>query len=776
MLREMLEARRGREALGILWTGLGVLLALSLASYSPFDPSWFVSSPSRTSNWIGPFGAHVAGFLFEWLGLAAWFLPVICLSLALHRLRQKGPPLRRSALLGLALVALSTALLLCLVVGRIEFRGAPLQAGGTVGHLAAFGLVSMVSDVGSLVVAGTALLLGLALCARSSLAESAGKAQQAVAHYSPKASLFARGLRAVGRGMAAPFRHWPFRRRRTERAGLLDEAKPERRPRPASPAAEEVPEPVSAEEQSPAAQPRVRPVRTPRPRQATLPVELPGPAQPKLPPTELLAPAPSRQPVDRQELVHLARQIEARCAEFDVAGQVTEIHPGPVVTTFEFRPDAGIKISRITGLADELALSLEAENVRIDRIPGRPTVGIEVPNRRRETIGLREIIESEVFSKSSDLLTIGLGKSQEGEVFCTSLAKMPHLLIAGSTGSGKSVGLNGIITSILFRARPDEVKFILIDPKMLELGLYQGLPHLLVQVVTDMKQAANALKWAVREMDRRYRLLASCNVRHLDAFNRLVETDPEGLGKAIAGIPRHGEGEVFEARRVPYLVIVVDELADLMMTTGAETEEAIARLAQKARAVGIHLVLATQRPSVDVLTGTIKANFPARIAYRVASKIDSRTILDASGGERLLGAGDMLFRPPGSARLLRIHGAYISEEEGLRMLAWLKGQAKAEYDKSVIEDPPEPAAEGEEGEDIGSNDPLYRQAVRLVISSGQGSTSFLQRRMRLGYSRAARIIDAMEQDGILGPPDGSRPRQILVDTSYLERMDQEDEE
>lgn len=775
MLRGLLEARRAKEVMGIIWTGLGVLLVLSLASYSPQDPSFFVSSPSRPANWIGPAGAQIAGFLFEWFGLAAWFLPVISFALALHRLRQGLQPLRRSALLGLVLVGLSTALLLCLLVGRIEFRGAPLQAGGAVGHIAAFGLVSMVSDVGSLVVAGTALLLGLALCARSSLAESAGQAQRTVQRLSPKAGLIRRGAGATGRALLFLVPRWPFRGRRTAAKENPAVVQSPTRTR-SSPQAEGIPAKVVErpdEEEQPSLQRSPRTVRT---RQAVLPVDLPGPAPAKLPPTELMTAPSERQPVDRQELVHLARQIEARCAEFDVEGQVTEIHPGPVVTTFEFRPNAGIKISRITGLADELALSLEAENVRIDRIPGRPTVGIEVPNRRRETIVLREIIESDAFRKSTELLTIGLGKTQEGEVFCTSLAKMPHLLIAGSTGSGKSVGLNGIITSILYRARPDEVKFILIDPKMLELGLYQGLPHLLVQVVTDMKQAANALKWAVREMDRRYRLLASCNVRHLDAFNRLVDTDLEGVEKAISTIPRHGEGEIFEAKRVPYLIIVVDELADLMMTTGPETEESIARLAQKARAVGIHLVLATQRPSVDVLTGTIKANFPARIAYRVSSKIDSRTILDASGGERLLGAGDMLFRPPGSARLLRIHGAFISEEEGLRILAWLKGQAKAEYDKSVIEDPPEPAQESEEGEEIGSNDPMYRQAVRLVISSGQGSTSFLQRRMRLGYSRAARIIDAMEQEGILGPPDGSRPRQILVDTSYLERMDQQDEE
>ncbi|RMG45246.1 MAG: DNA translocase FtsK, partial [Acidobacteria bacterium] len=489
----------------------------------------------------------------------------------------------------------------------------------------------------------------------------------------------------------------------------------------------------------------------------------------------LLSPPPPAEPVSRKELLAIARRIEERCAEFAVDGTVTEIHPGPVVTTFEFRPDAGIKLSRITALADDLALALKADSVRIDRIPGRPTVGIEVPNRERQLISFREIVESETFRRSPDLLTLGLGKTQSGEVFCTSLSKMPHLLIAGATGSGKSVGLNAIITSILYRARPDEVKFILIDPKMLELGLYEGIPHLLVPVVTDMALAANALKWAVREMERRYRLLASCNARHIDGFNRLVERDPAAVEKAIESIPRKGS-QKFEAKRLPKVVIVVDELADLMMTTRQDTEEAIARLAQKARAVGIHLVLATQRPSVDILTGTIKANFPARIAYRVFSKIDSRTILDGPGGERLLGAGDMLHRQPASARLIRIHGAYISGDESLRVVAWLKQQAKAEYDRSVLADPQEGAETGADEGGPGGQDPLYEKALRLVVASGQASTSFLQRRMRLGYSRAARIIDELEANGIIGPADGSRPREVLVGTDFLERLDQQSEE
>jgi len=643
------------------------------------------------------------------------------------------------------------------------------------------------------------LLVGLTLAARSSLADTAGDAGRAVRRAVPRGSGSAlrrgwsRLAGGLGRGLASAARTLRIRRRPRRPAVSSARASVELEPLelPAAKAPLEMPRsngtafdellelPEDADLEAPPPTDEPRRARAPKARahrseQARLPVDLP-PTQPKLPPHELLVTPPPQAPPDRQELLGIARHIERRCAEFQVEGQVTEFHPGPVVTTYEFRPSAGIKLAKITSLCDDLALALEADNVRIDRIPGRPTVGIEVPNRRRELIGLRALLEHESFRRPGDPLTIAFGRTQEGEVFVASLAKMPHLLVAGSTGSGKSVGLNTIVTSILYRARPDEVKFIMVDPKMLELGIYQGLPHLLVPVVTDMKLATNALKWGVREMERRYRLLASCNVRDLEGFNRHVEEEPDEVRRAIENIPRRGESDRFEVKKLPYIVVVVDELADLMMTSGHEAEESIARLAQKARAVGIHLVLATQRPSVDILTGTIKANFPARIGFRVASRIDSRTILDASGAERLLGQGDMLFRLPGSARLQRVHGAFVSEEEGLRIVRWLQGQAKAEYDKSVLEEAPEAAADGTGiGESFNPNDPVYKDAVRLVVQAGQASTSYLQRRMKLGYSRAARIIDQMEEDGIVGPPDGSKPRQVLVDTDYLERVDAEE--
>jgi S-DNA-T family DNA segregation ATPase FtsK/SpoIIIE len=481
----------------------------------------------------------------------------------------------------------------------------------------------------------------------------------------------------------------------------------------------------------------------------------------KLPPIDLLNPAPAESPVDERELIERARHITDKFREFSVDGQVVQIHPGPVVTVYEFKPEAGVKYSRILSLIDDLCLALKAESIRVDRIPGKSTVGIEVPNRVKETIFLRDVIGGTAWAASRSRLTLGLGKTLDGEPFVADLERMPHLLIAGSTGSGKSVGLNCMITSILYKATPEEVRFIFIDPKMLELGVYDDIPHLLVPVVTDMKKAAVSLKWAVREMETRYKTLATTGVRNIEQFNALVTREP-GRTKRNE---RTGAEEVLTP--IPYIVIVIDELADLMMVASVDVEESITRLAQMARAVGIHLVLATQRPSVDVITGIIKANFPARIAYRVSQKVDSRTILDTSGAETLLGHGDLLFLPPGSSRLLRVHGALVTEAETHAIVKFLKDQGKPAYNTSVLKEPEE-EREGFEAE----KDEMYEQAVRLVISSGQASISHLQRRLRLGYARAARIVDMMEDEGVIGPGDGAKPREVLVGSDFLERLDQ----
>jgi S-DNA-T family DNA segregation ATPase FtsK/SpoIIIE len=468
-----------------------------------------------------------------------------------------------------------------------------------------------------------------------------------------------------------------------------------------------------------------------------------------LPPLEFLNEAPPHSEQADAELLSLATKLAEKCKEFNVTGQIKHICPGPVVTTYEFKPDPGVKYSRVVSLVDDLCLALKAESIRIDRMPGKPHVGIEVPNPRREKIFLREVIESRAFRESASKLTIALGKTIDGLNYVADLAKMPHLLIAGTTGAGKSVGVNALIVSILYRARPDEVKFILIDPKRLELGLYENIPHLATPIITDPKLAARSLKWAVLEMEKRYRDLAGWGVRNIDGYN--TEIMRRNLVKEY-----DESGEPWKP--LPFIVIIIDELADLMMTSGREVEESITRLAQMARAVGIHLVLATQRPSVDVITGLIKANFPSRISFRVSSKVDSRTIIDTNGAEHLLGRGDMLFLPPGTSRLIRVHGAYIEEAEINRIVNHIKAQGPPAYDETITQS--EEEALGLESSN-GEHDELFEEALRICVEMKRASTSVLQRRLRIGYGRAAAILDIMEREGLIGQADGSRPRPVL---------------
>ena len=450
----------------------------------------------------------------------------------------------------------------------------------------------------------------------------------------------------------------------------------------------------------------------------------------------------SENEVELEHYYEVSKKLEDKLRDFGISGKVEGISPGPVVTTYEFAPAPGIKITRIMSLADDLAMGLKAESVRIvGSIPGKAALGIEIPNPQRDIVYIRDIVVSDIFKNSTSKLTLGLGKDVVGQPVVADLAKMPHLLIAGATGSGKSVGINSIICSILFKATPDEVRFLLIDPKRIELSGYEDIPHLLHPVVIDPKMANRALQWAVREMERRYMLLDEMRVKSFASYNKVAE------------------------KKLPLIVIVVDELADLMMVSSREVEESIARLAQMARAAGMHLILATQRPSVDVLTGLIKANFPTRLSFKVFSKVDSRTILDMSGAEHLLGDGDSLFLPPGKARMQRIHGTYISEKETERVIAFLKEQGTASYDESVLE-----AVEEENGDYNGINedeyDEKYDEAVALVCETGQASISMVQRRLRVGYNRAARMIEIMEREGIVGPSDGSKPREVLARKNY----------
>jgi S-DNA-T family DNA segregation ATPase FtsK/SpoIIIE len=487
----------------------------------------------------------------------------------------------------------------------------------------------------------------------------------------------------------------------------------------------------------------------------------------KLPPSSLLHRPDEQQAIDAGELKLLAQVLTGKYAEFDVHGQITQINPGPVVTTFEFKPEAGIKYSRITNLTEDLCLALKAESILIERMAGKSTVGIQVPNREREIIWLRENIESTEFIGSKSKLTLALGKDINGRIVTADLNGMPHLLIAGSTGAGKSVAINAMIMSILYKATPDQVRLILVDPKRLELGNYEGVPHLYTPIITEPKLAANALRNAVREMERRLKLLAEKGVRNIDQYNKLFdESDTPSL---------FGDGA--EERPLPYIVIIIDELADLMMLDSSNVEESITRLAQMARAVGIHLVLATQRPSVDVITGLIKANFPARMSFRVATKVDSRTILDANGAEALLGRGDMLYLPSGSARVHRLHAPYVTEKEIAAVVEFWRAQGLAEYEEKFLQAPKEERADSNSGAEDGedeetANDPLYEDAVKLVVEFGKASTSLLQRRLRIGYGRAAHLIDLMERDGIVGAADGPKPREVLKRPDWLSAVEE----
>jgi S-DNA-T family DNA segregation ATPase FtsK/SpoIIIE len=481
----------------------------------------------------------------------------------------------------------------------------------------------------------------------------------------------------------------------------------------------------------------------------------------KLPSSSLLYRSEEQAIVREEALREEARVLVEKCGEFGVDGQVVQINPGPVVTTFEFRPDAGVKYSRVTGLADDLCLAMAAESILIERMAGKSTVGIQVPNHDRETIWLRDVVECESFAQSKSRLAIALGKDINGRIVTADLASMPHVLIAGSTGSGKSVAINAMIMSVLFKSTPEQVRMILVDPKRVELGMYEGIPHLFTPIITEAKLAANALRNAVREMERRLKLLAANHVRNIDQFNKLFDHGSEYLFEDVNQEP------------LPYIIIIIDELADLMMLDRSNVEESITRLAQMARAVGIHLILATQRPSVDVITGLIKANVPTRMSFRLATKVDSRTIIDSNGAESLLGRGDMLYLPPGTSRLQRVHAPFVTEKEISAVTEFWRAQGEAEYVQGFLEGPKDEKGDPDEGGEPGSeaNDDLYDDAVRLVFEFGKASTSLLQRRLRIGYGRAAHLIDMMYNDGLVGPADGSKPRELLKSPEFFKEVD-----
>ncbi|HEY7216459.1 MAG TPA: DNA translocase FtsK 4TM domain-containing protein [Thermoanaerobaculia bacterium] len=805
--RPTLSPEKGSEILGLVLLAAGIFLVLSFGSHHPQDPSLLHSVPAEDAharNWIGAVGAQISAAAFGFFGLTCLLIPLFLLLAGWRRLRRRGARKVVGRGFGAMLLLAAVPALLQIGLGRIAWSDGSIAAGGAFGMLLAELLQSRLNLPGTLVVLGSAVVCGAALGVQSTLgdllaawrdrlrqlwqnwtlsrerrrerkekersrrrvitkhlqrvAEEKQQKQQKVAAEPHRPSLSAA---AISLGSPPPDRlDLPLRPARVtekrgetdfaiRRVGALDAAEDEDFPA--------MPAPLPAAAPAPA---RPRPQKD-LPFVATI---APG----TLPPVNLLQMGDHRGTLDEVELVRLGEAIRSRCAEFGVEGTVEAINPGPVITVYEFQPAPGVKVSQIVNLQDDLALALKAESVRIDRMAGRSTLGIEVPNRERSLIRLGSLLADERFRKSPSVLTMALGTDIHGQPYYADLATMPHLLVAGATGAGKSVGLQSMVTSILYKATRDEVQFIFIDPKRIELGVYADIPHLKCEVVVDPKKAANALRWAVAEMERRYRLLAEVHVRSIAYYNRAI-SDPE-TQKRLA-LSEGGEGlfTAADLKPLPYYVVVIDELADLMMVASSEVETSIARLAQMARAVGIHLIVATQRPSVDVLTGTIKANFPCRISFATASRHDSRTILDQVGSEKLLGRGDMLMMPPGSSRVMRLHGAYISEQETAALIRWLKKLGKPELDAEVLR-PPE--GEGGMAGDGGDNDDeLYDEAARLVVAERQASASFLQRRMRIGFSRAARLIDMMERDGLLGPAQGSKPREVLVKPDYFEKIE-----
>ncbi len=813
--------RRLNEVTGMVLLVAASLLFLALASYHPTDPSLnTVGAAGRQAhNWTGVIGATISDLLLQLEGVAAFFIPLMLGALGWTWLRScpAGSPTAKVS--GVLLYLVFAPAVFGLVPGHLRWLHA-LPVEGLTGRLVVDTLVQYLNVPGAAIVIVSMVVIALYLSTtfsfntaqqwmairfafaytwrdrvrnwhsawararaekqavrRNAMKESALVKMQKTAR---KAAAKAAARQAQGaedeqrrtafedgssaEASSIPEPHTPSLWNQMPRTSIADRQLEEFEPE--SDAAHEAEEPIPAvrpQTQRPAPAPQAISVKGRADAEAKLVTLAPRSVSGfRLPPSTLLHRSDESQIVREEDLRGEARVLVEKCAEFDVRGQVVQINPGPVVTTFEFRPEAGVKYSRVTGLAEDLCLAMRAESILIERMAGKSTVGIQVPNHDRETIWLRDVIEAENFTGNKSKLTLAMGKDINGRIVTADLATMPHVLIAGSTGSGKSVAINAMIMSVLYKATPQQVRMILVDPKRVELGMYEGIPHLFTPIITEPKLAANALRNAVREMERRLKLLASRSVRNIDQFNKLFDNQTPSLFD-------DGEAE----QPLPHIIIIIDELADLMMLDKANVEEAITRLAQMARAVGIHLVLATQRPSVDVITGLIKANVPTRISFRLATKVDSRTILDSNGAEALLGRGDMLFLPPGTSRLQRLHAPFVTEKEIAAVVGFWKNQGEAQYVQGFLESPRDDKGRDldAEPEDGDGNDELFEDAVRLVLEFGKASTSLLQRRLRIGYGRAAHLIDMMERDGIVGPADGSKPREILKPPDWLNQVE-----
>ncbi|MDJ0837637.1 MAG: DNA translocase FtsK [Acidobacteriota bacterium] len=805
-----------RDIAGWLAILAGIAWLLILVSYDPSDPSLFNETSKMPENYLGSVGAHIAALSYQFFGFGNFSFPLCTLYMGYLCVRT-----RKVNDWFFQIIGVGTVILVLLVFlgsfGPITFQGDPQPPGGIIGVTLWRFFTGYLNPVGTYLFLFGAAGLALLVATQLTLRQIAGWLWSGTMWtYLRLQASFSRLTETIEAGREERMRNRIIQREldkmeSEKQARVSERLKRFRQPKPLNdedddydeiPDEEQAdpdfgirnddltgdPEPIPEpsqdlddeppwEESKPSADDdddiKVNPMKsTKNTGQGSF--QFMQDAVDWIYPTSFhFNPPDDSMALDEGELREKAHSLHAKFGEFNVTGDMREIHPGPVVTTYEFKPDAGIKYSKVVNLSDDLCLALGAESIRIDRMPGRSAIGIEVPNNKRELITFREMIEDGVFQTNKAKLLMSLGKTIDGTPFCADLSKMPHLLIAGQTGSGKSVGINAMICSILMRCSPVECKFIMIDPKMVELGMYTDIPHLMTPVVTDPHDAANALKWAVDEMERRYRLLASHHVRNLEHYNKSVRAGD------IEAEP--GEEPLVP---LPFVVVVIDEMADLMMVARGEVEESIARLAQKSRAIGIHLILATQRPSVDIITGVIKSNLPSRLAYRVAQRNDSRIILDSNGADKLLGKGDGLFLGPGTARLVRIHAPYLSESEVMDLVKFLKNQGKPDYNLEVVK----PAAGSDEPDDDGGGkskgkkkgaapakkreeDPMYEKAARLVVRSGQASVSYLQRKLSLGYARAAKLIDMMEEDGIVGPNLGSKKRDILVSSDFFDGVD-----
>lgn len=778
-------ADHSKEIYGILFLAIGSFIGLCLYSYNPLDPSLnSLASGGPTANLGGIVGSYLSDLLFMVLGLGAIVIPILFVFLSFSCFALKPVRARWSRALSFALLVGLISVTGQLIWQEITLKGHAMQAGGLIGWSIAQVASRYLGNLGTylFVIAGLALstlwLTEISFVKLIQLVKRVGQwiSMKLLIWTRLSWARFMKGFRKEMAQVVAQFQAWRARvSQKKEKEvkiashdpemeslrALLDRNAPVTKTN-AIIEADKRPERQAGSPASGGSEPTVsqrKDLNSGRNKQGTQLTMVSLGGKFELPQLSYLDAGSDNlpKPVDEKSLKMNARVLEKKLLDFGVEGQVVAIHPGPVITMYEFEPAPGVKVNKIVNLGDDLSVAMGGKSVRIvPHLPGKAAIGIEIPNSERETVWLSDIIGNSKFQRTDSKLALAIGKDSEGYPLVTDLAKMPHLLVAGSTGSGKSVSINTMICSLLYKATPEEVRLILVDPKMLELSIYEKIPHLLVPVVTDPKKAAQALRWAVREMDRRYHLMADAGIRNIAAYNKQFDTGEIDKERTI----EVGHETLKHEEKLPYIVVIIDELADLMMVCSKDLEDSIMRLAQKARAAGVHLILATQRPSVDVITGVIKANLPTRMSFKVSARHDSRTILDQIGAERLLGAGDMLYLPPNSSDVRRVHGAFVTEKEIQRIVAHLRKQAKPIYREEILQAPPE-AELGGFGED-NESDELYDRAVSLVCQTRQASISMVQRHLRIGYNRAARMIERMESEGVVGPADGSKPREVLV--------------